>query len=236
MQRLWPCLGVVAIAVTGCSSSPSSTATPPPSSATARLQFTTDPPMTSIDGFPAPATFAEACRLEASVCDPNTLTDTGLLPTALDRPLKLPTLQPGEACPVTHSAAVGILDSFLIPRPGPGPVYPDGAVGIQGVAVLVPGGSVNGWANFKTLWFSEPSYQGPWVIRGKQLDGSSPVIFGEAPTVSKLVVPGEATVNETNDGYREAPGGTYLRGPGCYAWQVDGLSFSYVIVFKVVAG
>ena len=106
----------------------------------------------------------------------------------------------------------------------------------QGVAVLDPGGSVNGWADFKTLWFSEPSYQGPWAIRGEQLNGSSPVIFGEQPTVSKLVVPPGPTVNETTDGYREAPGGTYLRGPGCYGWQVDGLSFSYVIVFKAIAG
>jgi hypothetical protein len=192
--------------------------------------------MISVDGFPAPATFAEACRLEASVCLASTLTDTGLLPASLDRPLKLPTLQAGEACPVTHSAEVATLDSFLIPRPGPGPVYPDGAVAMQGVAVLDRGGSVNGWANFKTLWFSRPSYQGPWVIRGKQLDGPSPVIFGEQPTVSELVVPAGPTVNETNDGYREAPGGTYIRGPGCYAEQVDGLSFSYVIVFQVVSG
>jgi hypothetical protein len=190
--------------------------------------------MISINGFPAPAAFAEACRLEASVCLASTLTDTGPLPAALDRPLRFPTLHAGEDCPVTHSADVALQDSFLYPRPGPGPVYPDGAVDPEGVAVLDRGASVNGWASFKTLWFSEPSYQGPWVIRGGQLDGPSPVIFGEQPTVSKLVVPAGPTVNETNDGYREAPGGTYLRGPGCYAWQVDGLSFSYVIVFKVI--
>jgi hypothetical protein len=192
--------------------------------------------MILVDGFPAPATFAEACRLEASVCVSNTLTDTGLLPASLDRPLTLPTLQPGQACPVTLAVDSGMRDSFLYLRPGPGPVYPNGAVGLQGNAYLDPGGSVNGWASFKTLWFSTPSYQGPWVIRGKQLDGPSPVIFGEAPTVSELVVPAGPTVNETNDGYREAPGGTYLRGPGCYAWQVDGISFSYVIVFRVVSG
>jgi hypothetical protein len=192
--------------------------------------------MISVDGFPAPATFAEACRLEGSVCTPNTLTDTGLLPASLDRPLKFPTVGAGQACPVTRSPEVALQDSLFIPSPGPGPVYPDGYVGPQGDAYLEPGGSADGWASFKTLWFSEPSYQGPWVIRGKQLDGPSPVIFGEQPTVSELVVPAGPTVNETNDGYREAPGGTYVRGPGCYAWQVDGLSFSYVIVFRVVAG
>jgi hypothetical protein len=36
------------------------------------------------------------------------------------------------------------------------------------------------------------------------------------------------------DGYREEPGGTYVRAPGCYAWQVDGLTFSEVIVVRAV--
>ena len=111
MQRLWLTLAATATAIAGCTSSPSPTPTPPPSTATARLQLTTDPPMTSIDGFPAPATFAEACRLEASVSDPNTLTNTGLLPAALERPLKLPAVRSGEACPVTHSADVASEDS-----------------------------------------------------------------------------------------------------------------------------
>ena len=121
MRCSWACLAVVITALSACSTnSPSSSATPPPSTATASLPlFTTDPPMISIDGFPEPATFAQACRLEASVCDPNTVDDNGLLPAALDRPLKLPALQAGEACPVTHSADVDTLDFFSYRGPGP---------------------------------------------------------------------------------------------------------------------
>jgi hypothetical protein len=34
------------------------------------------------------------------------------------------------------------------------------------------------------------------------------------------------------DGWRQWPGGTWLRTPGCYAWQIDGTDFSDVIVFE----
>jgi hypothetical protein len=33
-------------------------------------------------------------------------------------------------------------------------------------------------------------------------------------------------------GQREWPGATWIRTPGCYACQIDGLHFSYVIVFE----
>jgi len=38
------------------------------------------------------------------------------------------------------------------------------------------------------------------------------------------------------DGRRPSgPSGTFVSGPGCYAYQVDGVGFSKVIVFKVAA-
>jgi hypothetical protein len=36
-------------------------------------------------------------------------------------------------------------------------------------------------------------------------------------------------------GWREFPYFTFVRSPGCYAWQVDGLSFSEVIVVRMLA-
>ena len=35
-------------------------------------------------------------------------------------------------------------------------------------------------------------------------------------------------------GWREAPGGLWVQAPGCYAWQVDGLTFSETIVVRAV--
>jgi hypothetical protein len=40
-------------------------------------------------------------------------------------------------------------------------------------------------------------------------------------------------VNMQRDGSRTAPGGTFVKGPGCYAFQVDGLDFSYNLIFSV---
>jgi len=35
-------------------------------------------------------------------------------------------------------------------------------------------------------------------------------------------------------GWRGWPSGTAIRTPGCYAWQIDGTTFSYTVVFKAV--
>jgi len=88
-----------------------------------------------------------------------------------------------------------------------------------------------GWFYVKTLWFAFPNYQGPVLIRGRQLDGSHDVVFGEAPSVVDPELPAGPTINGGH-GFREWPGGTWLRAPGCYAWQVDGLGFSDVIAFE----
>ncbi len=81
----------------------------------------------------------------------------------------------------------------------------------------------------KTLWFSVPAYQGPFIIRAKRLGHPGPVALGEGPTVAPLVVPPGPTLNGTG-GWREAPGGLWVKTPGCYAWQVDGLTFSEIII------
>jgi hypothetical protein len=88
----------------------------------------------------------------------------------------------------------------------------------------------DGWWSFKTLWFALQRYQGPFLIRGANLRTGAPVWFGEAPQAPALAVRAQ-TVNGDH-GFREAPGGTYVRQLGCYAWQVDGIGFSRVIVFQ----
>ncbi len=208
---------------------PSRTAAPPSPAPTTAV------PTQIIAGFPAPATYQQACDLEPSVCNARDLmpaTADSPLPRALRRPLQLPILGPGQACPVTQGAFLQTA-YFAGVALGTGPVRPLGRVTASGEGELGAAPDPAGWYGFKTLWFSAPSYTGPWLIRGAQLDGTSPVIFGEQPAVSQLVVPPVATLNGEG-GYRTAPGGTYVRGPGCYAWQVDGTTFSYVIVFHAV--
>jgi len=91
----------------------------------------------------------------------------------------------------------------------------------------------DGWYSSKTLVVIAPSYAGPLLVRGTQLDGNGSVGFGEAPLIGHLVIPPGPTVNMLDDGSRTAPGGTFVKGPGCFALQLDGLTFSFVIVFEV---
>jgi hypothetical protein len=178
---------------------------------------------------PVPANYEEACRLEPQVC----VEGSGAIPAQLFRPLNLPTLQPGQPCPTSagvrmKTTAFGgvALGSGLVR-----PLITAEGDPLHGVARLdMPSGA---WYGFKTLWFSDPSYQGPWIVRGTGLGHNGLVAFGEQPAVSELVVPPGDTLNE-KDGWRMAPGGAWVSGPGCYGWQVDGIGFSTVIVFDAV--
>jgi hypothetical protein len=214
-------------------------ATPTPSRPTANPSPTATinvVPTQMIEGFIAPATYWQACYFEASVCNPN---DPALpsaqspLPAALQRPLRLPVIKPGQGCPISAASQVDT-PSFGGVALGAGPIrlLSPGLVDVSAVS------SPSGWYSpaATTIWFSEPSYQGPWILRGGQLNGASPVIFGNPPAMTiSLVVPPVDTIN-ISAGYRWVPQGIYVRGPGCYAVQVDGLSFSYDIVFQAATG
>jgi len=91
----------------------------------------------------------------------------------------------------------------------------------------------NGWLGFKTDWLSLPGYQGPFIVRAAALDrpGTVEFSFDTPPMAVPMVIPPGPTLNGT-DGWRDVPGNTWLRTTGCYAWQVDGLTFSEVIVFR----
>lgn|SRR5450631_634002 len=184
---------------------------------------------------PAPTTYSAVCDLLSSTCATQTAPPGGL-PPALVRPLKFPTVSPGALCPTSEGAEVDIggTGGFGGIALGLGdPVRPLGPFTTHGIAQ----GNVSvdsSWLGPKTLWYVVPAYQGPVLIRGSRLDGPGPVGFGEQPLVSALIIPPGPTLNEA-DGYRTSPGGTYVMRAGCYGVQVDGTSFSYVIVFEIPA-
>ena len=179
-----------------------------------------------------PISYEQACANEPSVCDEKTKGD---VPDTLKRALRFPVIRSGQRCPASSGVLVSNA-SFVGIALGHGRVHPiPAALGDlrHGVVVLSTDTGAPGWLAFKTLWFSEPSYKGPFVIRGKRLDGSGPIAFGETPTLAPLVVPPGDTIN-SYAGYRTAPGGTWVKAPGCYGWQIDGLAFSDVIVVDAV--
>ena len=140
---------------------------------------------------------------------------------------------------------------------GTGPVYPIlGEIATntqqaqrlqtQGILQYRPTGSF-GWGGMKVLWIMHPSYRGLVLIRGHQLDG--PHALGFNGGLDHVVVPGQgndvtapplpalrlvAPVPRSTDPWENWPSQTRVQASGCYAYQVDGSTFSAVIVFQAV--
>ena len=160
----------------------------------------------------------------------------GEVPYPLRRALHLPKIDHGEPCPTSPRQQVS---AAFAPALGTGPVYP---VGFSARAVLTfeyppPKNSQfagSAWGGRKVLWVSDPGYEGPILIRGRQLDGPGFLGFGgdEVPLTEMQLPPGYA--ENFAGGWRNFPSYTRLRAPGCYGYQVDGTTFSEVVVFRAL--
>ncbi|HEY8825306.1 MAG TPA: hypothetical protein VIP07_10505 [Candidatus Limnocylindria bacterium] len=151
-------------------------------------------------------------------------TDAAIWASLAARPLNLPVLAPGQACPRATGATVNPNVGLAL---GSGPLYPAGA---RADGTIPFGGSPEGgWYFAKVLWVASPSYTGHALIRGHQIDGPNEVRFenGSDPPL-ELRFDG----NPLGDGWRHQPSYTRVRAPGCYAYQVDGIGVSSVIVFE----
>lgn len=144
-------------------------------------------------------------------------TCTGAVPASLRRPLSLPS-DDGGPCPIT-----------INPR---GPVSPrelPAGVGFHGVRGTQ-------WLEAQVTWTAVGGYAGPLLIRGAMV-GGGPLGFGI------VAVPyDELQLLDAGRGAPRVTGGgrawithTRIRSGGCYAYQVDGISFSEVVVFRAVA-
>ena len=143
--------------------------------------------------------------------------------SSLRRPLHVPRLEPGAACPISHSDRSVDFARFGIARGiGPGPAYLIGMP--RGVLFVVPSTDGGAWAAQKVLWFVHPSYRGPVLVRGRRLDAAGLVRFdrGVLPAAELRLAAGTT----------ERPSFTRLRALGCYVYQIDGVGFSRVIVFR----
>lgn len=153
------------------------------------------------------------------------------------RPLAVPTLAPGSPCPRAEGTRVSRAFSLAI---GGGPAYatsfgPDGAVGY-----LQNGDDFPGYVYQRVL--ANASYQGPLLIRGRQLDGPSALAFASngnpRQPLPELTLGAAGPTRAVSDaaGWRDWQVYTIAPAPGCYAYQIDGESFSETIVFQIVPG
>ncbi|HCI79266.1 MAG TPA: hypothetical protein DHW02_06225 [Ktedonobacter sp.] len=155
------------------------------------------------------------------------------------RPLHLPVLAPGAACPTSPEKRI---DPRLGIVQGNGPAYATiGTETITSPAIFhyadaqhfANGVDTQGWGGQKVLWFINPSYHGLVLVRGHQLDGTHEIGFDNASSPQIM----HQLVIDTSVGgspWPNSSGYTRIQAPGCYAYQVDGTNFSYVIVFEAV--
>ena len=150
----------------------------------------------------------------------------------LHRPLHLPTVAPGATCPVSQIGRINFAKYGVGKGIGPGPAYPIGFAQPGSVLQFTyppdPASGFAGslWSGVKVLWFVAPRYRGPVLIRGGGLDHPGRLRFNRGK-----VPPLEMRIQKGN-GPRDRPSYTRLRAPGCYAYQIDGTTFSRVIVFQ----
>ncbi|MBI3745306.1 MAG: hypothetical protein HY264_02040 [Chloroflexi bacterium] len=111
-------------------------------------------------------------------------------------------------------------------------MYPVG-LGTNGVLEVVAA-DAGGFMN-KVLWVASSAYAGPVLIRGGRLGAAGAVQFGSGDTGPRdefrLTEPWASSQGEEPD-WREWPSYTFVPSLGCFAYQIDGVGFTKVIVFE----
>jgi hypothetical protein len=151
--------------------------------------------------------------------------------TPLYRPLNIPHIRAGQSCPASPpDTSFDFLSYGVGQGYGPGPAYPvfggNPEPDHAGLEFDYPGTSLYGagWSGQKVLWFLAPGYGDRVLVRGRQLDGPYRVRFG---LTGPFLPPDELRIS----GAGGHPSTTRLRTGGCYGYQIDGPSYSRVIVF-----
>ena len=154
---------------------------------------------------------------------------------ALHRPLHLP--HAGLTCPTSPTRELG---QFTWSHAAP--VY------LENVGSVPPGEidvsqspEYQGRRGQKTPWIVPASYRGPVLIRGARIDGRGSISFAKA--FGQHLKELRYRSGESNGAririaglpgrYRLLASASSFRTAGCYAFQIDGTSFSAVIVMRV---
>lgn len=197
-------------------------------------------------GSPTPIDFASPTASAITITDVSS-GGSDIAPGVWDslraRPLTLPNLAPGAACPAAQGRSV---QAGFGPAIGAGPVYIVG-MGTDGVLHAVgptPGDTrgVGSWGYQFSLFIIAPKYNGPVLARGAQLDDGRPLLFNGGIDQQK----GFSFTTPTLLREMRMEGGadfgapwanwmSYLRmqTPGCYGIQFDGETFHETVIFSV---
>lgn len=141
------------------------------------------------------------------------------------RPLADLRIAPGEPCPVTTTTGRVGGHAAL----GPGPAYPIGTHNAIAIRMPPPEEWGSEWSGTKRVWLLDSQFAWRALVRGRQLDGPNELRFVRGPqwTPPKLLNPVRELQVEG-----ATPSLTRLRAPGCYAYQVDTRTRSYLVIFE----
>jgi hypothetical protein len=165
---------------------------------------------------------------------------SGVVPwSLLRRPLHLPLVAAGSPCPVSRIdrrvpwARIRIFGGAGI---GPGPVYP-GLGTTSGLLNAVKDTQYGGpWQGQKVFWYIAPTYRGRVLIRGRRLDGAGWLGFNgtRIPKDELRIEPYDTVTWSGQPAHaRGIPTAVRALTSGCYAAQIDGKTFSKVVVFTI---
>lgn len=164
-------------------------------------------------------------------CTGNTPPPTALV-KRLARPLHFPPAGPAT-CPRSPGRffQTAVFGSMVV---GKGPVR----VGIDNAGSPRQGfhpAGYHGWLALKTHIVETPAYQGPFLVRTKRLDRPGVIRFGGTPaeTAPLLILRGSIP-SGAGGGWHDIPYFTFVRSPGCYGYQIDGLTFSITVVLRIL--
>jgi hypothetical protein len=197
--------------------------------------------------------FVQAPRpLDRVASSPQTL---ATLAGLRNRPVRPVAYVGGGGCPTTTARTLQpVVSGGKAPRFG----YGSGPVYLSGINKFYAGGFDN------QIWLIEPSYAGPILIRGREIIGARMIALEEpvayagsglsqagsqppegpiaslniggasVPFYSELDLPPSTTEASAAD-WRMFFTRTHIEQPGCYELQVDGSTFSSVVVIDVAA-
>jgi len=156
--------------------------------------------------------------------------------SVLRRPLHLPVVAVGSRCPVSRVDRRVSEQIRIAGAVGPGPVYP--VFGTRSALLNTTKDMQFGsrWQGQKVFWYVAPSYRDRVLIRGGRLDGSGRLGFnGTRVPRDELRIEPSDTVSWSGQPRhsRGIPSAVRALSSGCYGVQVDGRTFSTVLVFQV---
>ncbi|MBV9617420.1 MAG: hypothetical protein JO011_17250 [Ktedonobacteraceae bacterium] len=186
---------------------------------------------------------ATATSVTVSATPTATATPAGNWASLKNKPLHLPTLAPGAACPVTPARQHVVPDhQYAIGR---SPVYLVNEAQVNRIVFLDAGGSDPGssWKISKVFWEVDASYAGSALIRGRQIDGTHEMGFNGGlgqtttnPQGTEPILPELYLQGDPRGQWKTYLTFVRIRASGCYAFQIDSQASSETIVIQATTG